>query len=71
MAGRIDGAAMLRQTCGWAEINSGTGNLPGLATVAGQLADAFAALPGIRMGEISAALHNPANSVRTLWVRPR
>ncbi|WP_299847623.1 hypothetical protein [uncultured Paracoccus sp.] len=41
------------------------------AAGAAGLADAFAALPGIRMGEISAALHNPANSVRTLWVRPR
>ncbi|MDB5702054.1 MAG: hypothetical protein JWL66_2253 [Sphingomonadales bacterium] len=30
----------------WAGINSGTGNLAGLATVAALLADAFAALPG-------------------------
>ena len=37
---------MLRQTLDWAAINSGTGNLAGLATVAGQIADAFAALPG-------------------------
>jgi hypothetical protein len=40
------------------------------AAGAAALADAFAALPGIRMGEISAALQNPANTVRTLWVRP-
>ena len=46
IAGRIDGAAMLRETCDWAAINSGTGNLAGLAEVAGQLADAFAVLPG-------------------------
>ena len=42
----IDGEAMLRQTCDWAAINSCTGNLAGLAEVAGRLADAFAALPG-------------------------
>lgn len=44
--GRIDGGVMLRQTCDWAAINSGTGNLAGLAEVADMLADAFAALPG-------------------------
>lgn len=44
--GRIDGSIMLRQTCDWAAINSGTGNLAGLAEVADMLADAFAALPG-------------------------
>ena len=37
---------MLDQTLGWAAINSGTGNLAGLASVAGTLADAFSALPG-------------------------
>lgn len=42
----IDGAAMLRETCDWAAINSGTGNLAGLSTVAGKLADAFSVLPG-------------------------
>lgn len=46
IAGRIDADAMLRQTCAWAAVNSGTGNLAGLAEVAGALADAFAALPG-------------------------
>lgn len=30
----------------WVAINSGTGNLPGLASMAGVLADAFSALPG-------------------------
>lgn len=39
-------APMLAQVEGWAAINSGTGNLAGLKTVAGKLADAFAALPG-------------------------
>lgn len=42
----IDGAEMLAQTIRWASINSGTGNLAGLARVAGELADAFSALPG-------------------------
>ncbi len=46
IAGRIDGAAMLQQTCEWASISSGTGNLAVLAEMAGRLADAFAALPG-------------------------
>ena len=46
MTSRIDGEAMLRETCEWAAINSGTGNLAGLADVADKLADAFSALPG-------------------------
>lgn len=43
---RAADAPMLAQVERWAAINSGTGNLPGLKAVAGQLADAFAALPG-------------------------
>ena len=43
---RIDAPAMLAQTERWAAINSGTGNLAGLAQVAGALAEAFSALPG-------------------------
>src|SRR5690349_5547995 len=46
IAGRIDADGMLRETCDWAAINSGTGNLAGLAKVAEKLADAFAELPG-------------------------
>jgi glutamate carboxypeptidase len=42
----IDQASMLALTEGWCAINSGTGNLAGLASQAGELADAFAALPG-------------------------
>ncbi|UVI40698.1 hydrolase [Qipengyuania spongiae] len=42
----IDGDAMLAETLDWARVNSGTANLDGLATMAGKLADAFAALPG-------------------------
>ena len=37
---------MLDRTVAWASINSGTGNLPGLAATADALAAAFAALPG-------------------------
>lgn len=37
---------MLMQVEQWAAVNSGTGNLAGLKTVAGLLADAFSALPG-------------------------
>jgi glutamate carboxypeptidase len=42
----IDPARMLARTGRWAAINSGTGNLAGLAAMAGELADAFSALPG-------------------------
>ena len=43
---RIEHDPMLAQVQSWATINSGSGNLPGLATTAGMLADSFAALPG-------------------------
>ena len=43
---RIDGDAMTAETLEWADVNSGTGNLDGLAVMAGKLADAFSALPG-------------------------
>ncbi|WP_447764076.1 hydrolase [Sphingopyxis panaciterrae] len=43
---RAADAPMLAQVEQWAAVNSGTGNLAGLKVVAGQLADAFAALPG-------------------------
>ncbi len=39
-------APMLAQVEHWVAVNSGTRNLDGLATMAGLLADAFAALPG-------------------------
>jgi len=42
----IDQARMLAQTESWCAINSGTGNLPGLARQAAVLAEAFAVLPG-------------------------
>ncbi|MFA7601462.1 MAG: hydrolase [Novosphingobium sp.] len=47
-------APMRAQVLAWTAINSGTANLPGLAAMAAELADAFAALPG------SVALEAPA-----------
>jgi len=52
-------APMLGQVEQWAAVNSGTGNLPGLKTVAGLLADAFSALPG----EIRLVAAAPVESV--------
>src|SRR6478735_2520148 len=42
----IEHAAMLARTERWSAINSGTGNLAGLARQADDLAEAFSALPG-------------------------
>jgi glutamate carboxypeptidase len=42
----VDASPMLGQVEEWCAINTGTGNLAGLAQQASQLADAFAALPG-------------------------
>jgi glutamate carboxypeptidase len=42
----IEQAAILARTERWCAINSGTGNLAGLARQVSELADAFAALPG-------------------------
>ncbi|HZU63569.1 MAG TPA: hydrolase [Novosphingobium sp.] len=42
----IDPAPILAHVLDWAAINSGTGHLAGLATMAARLADAFAVLPG-------------------------
>lgn len=54
LGGGVDQGAMLTQVERWTAINSGTGNLAGLARQAGELADAFAALPG------EVTLHDPA-----------
>ena len=51
---RIDAAAMLEQVETWSAINTGTGNLAGLAKQAEALRTAFAVLPG------EAALADPA-----------
>jgi glutamate carboxypeptidase len=42
----IGSEPLLERTLAWAAVNSGTGNLAGLATTAATLADAFAILPG-------------------------
>lgn len=42
-----EAAPMLEQVQAWAAINSGSRNLQGLGMMAGQLADAFAILPGV------------------------
>jgi glutamate carboxypeptidase len=46
LIGAIDPAPILARTLDWAAINSGTGNLDGVAAMAHNLADAFASLPG-------------------------
>ena len=43
---QVDQQRMLERTQKWSAINSGTDNLTGLAQMATELADAFAALPG-------------------------
>ena len=42
----VDAAPMLDQVLAWSAINTGTGNLAGLAQYVAMLVDAFAALPG-------------------------
>jgi len=42
----VDAAPMLDQVLAWSAVNTGTGNLPGLAQYVAMLADEFAALPG-------------------------
>ncbi len=51
---QIASAPMLEQVLDWAAVNSGSGNLAGLAEMAARLTDAFAVLPG------SIALVDPA-----------
>jgi glutamate carboxypeptidase len=46
LIGGIDPEPILERVLGWSAINSGTGNLAGLSTMAGKLGQAFAALPG-------------------------
>ena len=43
---RLEKEPMLGLVQSWAEVNSGSTNLAGLAKMAGLLADAFASLPG-------------------------
>lgn len=56
---RVSAEPMLGHTRHWAAVNSGTRNLAGLATMAGMLADAFAALPG----DVSLVAPEPATNV--------
>ena len=42
----VEPAPLLDRTMRWASVNSDTGNLPGVAAMAGELADACSALPG-------------------------
>jgi len=58
---RLAAEPMLDNTRRWASVNSGTRNLAGLKTMAGLLADAFAALPG----EVSLIEPESATSVGT------
>jgi glutamate carboxypeptidase len=53
MLERLETPPMLAQVQAWSAINSGSGNLTGLATTADMLANAFATLPG------DIALHAP------------
>jgi len=57
----IDQQPMLDQVQTWAAVNSGSGNLDGLATIANMLADAFAVLPG----EINLVDPEPVDRVLT------
>lgn len=56
---RAAASPMLARVRQWSAVNSGTGNLAGLATVADMLADAFSALPG----EIRLIAPEPAERV--------
>jgi glutamate carboxypeptidase len=67
----IDRAAaepMLDQVRAWAAINSGSRNLPGLETIAGVLADAFAALPGALRLETAAPVEAVDSAGRTAHI---
>ncbi len=76
----IDAPAMLARVEQWCAINTGTGNLPGLAQQWDLLADAFAALPGdmhtVDAGEVSAIaadgreMHTHNGEHLVLSVRP-
>lgn len=56
---RVDAAPMLEQVLAWSAINTGTGNLSGLAAQWDALADAFSALPG----SVSAVQPAPVTTV--------
>src|SRR6476659_10019082 len=67
----IDRAAaepMLDQVLAWAAVNSGSRNLAGLETMAGLLADAFAALPGALRLEAPASVESVDSAGRTVQI---
>ncbi len=59
LLGAVDAQPMLAQVQAWSSINTGTGNLTGLAEQAAMLADAFAALPG----EVTLEAPTPVSAV--------
>ena len=59
MLDSIEREPILARTLEWASINSGTGNMTGVAQMAERLADAFAALPG----EITLTTPSPVEKV--------
>ena len=59
---------MLDQVLAWAAINSGSRNLAGLETMAGILADAFAALPGALRLEAPGSVETVDNAGRTVKI---
>jgi glutamate carboxypeptidase len=59
---------MLDQVLAWAAVNSGSRNLAGLETMAGLLADAFAALPGALRLEAPASVETVDNAGRTVKI---
>ena len=66
---RATAEPMLDQVLAWAAVNSGSRNLAGLETMAGLLADAFAALPGILRLENPAAVETVDAAGRTVHVK--
>src|SRR5690606_16037232 len=64
----LDAAEMLTLTERWSAINSGTGNLPGLAQQAEELAAAFAALPGDIALREGGGVHSVDSEGRTVAV---
>jgi glutamate carboxypeptidase len=68
----IDRAAaepLLDQVLAWAAVNSGSRNLAGLETMAGLLADAFAALPGVLRLDTPAPVEAVDEAGRTIQIK--
>ena len=66
-----EGDSMVSQVLDWAAVNSGSRNLDGLATIAGILADAYAALPGdVHEAAVAVVLHGVAHQVDEHLIQP-